>query len=121
MVFEGGFILLKNIVSFDPIDRIWIPGGFQPSVHSETASSTIFYLLVWKMTFFGKPRGSTYSRMAICLYVYAYVYMYKCIRMYTYRHIYAYLIYFAGTHIMKVIVRFPDLGFRIYASLRYGQ
>ena len=24
---------------FDPpIDRTWIPGGFQPSVHSETAS-----------------------------------------------------------------------------------
>ena len=25
--------------------------SFQPSVHSETASSTIFYLWVWKMTF----------------------------------------------------------------------
>ena len=29
---------------FDPIDRMWNSGGFQPSVHSETASSTIFYL-----------------------------------------------------------------------------
>ena len=37
---------------FDPIDRIWIFGGFQPSVHSETASSVIFYLWLWKMTFF---------------------------------------------------------------------
>ena len=36
---------------FDPIDRKWIFGGFQPSVHSETASSAIFYLWVWKMTF----------------------------------------------------------------------
>ena len=26
--------------------------GFQPSVHSETASSAIFYLWVGKMTFF---------------------------------------------------------------------
>ena len=31
-------------MSFDPIDRTWISGGFQPSVHSDTASSTIFYL-----------------------------------------------------------------------------
>ena len=36
---------------FEPIDRIWNSGGFQPSIHSETASSTIFYLWVWKMTF----------------------------------------------------------------------
>ena len=50
MVFEGGFIF-ENIVIFDPIDRIWIFWGlFQPSVHSETASSAIFYLWVWKMT-----------------------------------------------------------------------
>ena len=52
MVFEGGFCFLENTVIFDPIDRIWILGGFQPSVHSETASSAIFYLWVWKMTFF---------------------------------------------------------------------
>ena len=52
MVFEGGFYFLKNTVIFDPIDRIWIFGSFQPSVHSETASSAIFYLWVWKMTFF---------------------------------------------------------------------
>ena len=43
--------VLKNAAIFDPIYRIWIAGGFQPSVHSETASSTIFYLWVWKMTF----------------------------------------------------------------------
>ena len=30
----------------------WIPRRFQPSVHSKTASSTIFYLWVWKLTFF---------------------------------------------------------------------
>ena len=42
---------LKNAVIFDPIDRIWIPRCVQPSVHSKTASSTIFYLWVWKMTF----------------------------------------------------------------------
>ena len=55
MVFEGGFIL-KNTVIFDPIDRIWIYEGFQPSVHSETASSATFYLWVWKMTsFFENP------------------------------------------------------------------
>ena len=52
MVFEGGFYFLKNTVIFDPIDRIWIFWDFQPSVHSETASSAIFYLWVWKMTFF---------------------------------------------------------------------
>ena len=52
MVFEWGFHFLKNTVIFDPIDRIWIWGGFQPSVHSETASSAMFYLWVWKMTFF---------------------------------------------------------------------
>ena len=52
MVFEGGFYFLKNTVILDPIDRIWIFGRFQPSVHSETASSAIFYLWVWKMTFF---------------------------------------------------------------------
>ena len=45
MAFEGFF---ENTVIFDPIDRIWIPEGFQPAVHSETASSTIFYLWVWK-------------------------------------------------------------------------
>ena len=28
MVFEGGFYFLKNTVIFDPIDRIWILGGF---------------------------------------------------------------------------------------------
>ena len=36
----------------DPIDGIWISGGFQPSVHSETASSTIFYLWVCQVTCF---------------------------------------------------------------------
>ena len=51
MVFEGGFYFLKKNVIFDPIDRIWTFVGFQPSVHSETASSAIFYLWVWKMTF----------------------------------------------------------------------
>ena len=51
MVFEGGFMFLKNSVMFDPIDRIWNSGGFQPSVQSETASSTMFYLWVWKVTF----------------------------------------------------------------------
>ena len=52
MVFEGGLFFWKNPVIFDPIDRIRNSGGFQPSVHSETASSTIFYLWVWKKTFF---------------------------------------------------------------------
>ena len=51
MVFEGGFHFLKKNVIFDPIDRIWTFVGFQPAVHSETASSAIFYLWVWKMTF----------------------------------------------------------------------
>ena len=51
MGFEGGFLFWKNSMIFDPIDRIWILGGVQPSVHSETASSAIFYLWVWKMTF----------------------------------------------------------------------
>ena len=51
MAFEGGFHLLKNTMIFDPIDRIRIfSGGVQPSVHSETASSTVFDLWVWKMT-----------------------------------------------------------------------
>ena len=36
----------------DPTDRIWISRCFQPSVLSKTASSTIFYLWVWKMTVF---------------------------------------------------------------------
>ena len=82
MVFEGVFCFLKNTVIFDPIDRIWILGGFQPSVHSETASSAIFYLWVWKMTFyFGKSRGSIYSRMAI--YIYTYIYIPVFIYMYT--------------------------------------
>ena len=51
MVFEGGFSFFKHTVIFDPIDRIWIFGCFQPSVHFETASSTIFYVWVLKMTF----------------------------------------------------------------------
>ena len=51
MVFEGWLYFLKNTEIFDPIDRICIPGGFQPSFHSETASSTTFYLCVWKKTF----------------------------------------------------------------------
>ena len=33
--FRRGFYFLKNTVIFDPIDRIWIFCGFQPSVHSE--------------------------------------------------------------------------------------
>ena len=37
MVLEGGFNFLKNTVIFDPIDRIWNFGFFQPSVHSERA------------------------------------------------------------------------------------
>ena len=45
MVFEGGLHFSKNTVIFDPIDYgFW--GGFQPSVHSETASSALFYLWV---------------------------------------------------------------------------
>ena len=47
MVVEGGLSFLKHTVIFDPIDRTWIFRGFQPSVHSETASST----RVWKMNF----------------------------------------------------------------------
>ena len=50
--------------------------GFQPSVHSETASSAIFYLWVWKMTFviFENPGilstpGWLYTHI-VCIYKY---------------------------------------------------
>ena len=70
MVFEG-FYLLKNTVIFDTIDRMWISGGFQPSVHSETASSTIFYLWGWKMTFYIFKNPEILS-IAGWLYIYIY-------------------------------------------------
>ena len=75
MVFEGGFDFLDNNVIFDPIDRTWIPGGFQPPVHSETASSTIFYLYVWRMTFLISENPGILSTPG-WLYVYVYVYVY---------------------------------------------
>ena len=74
MVFEGGFYFLKNTLIFDPIDRIWIFWGFQPSVHSETASSAIFYLWVWKMTFFIFENPGILSTPG-------WLYMYMSIRM----------------------------------------
>ena len=77
MVFEGGFIFLKSTIIFDPIDRIWNSGGFQPSVHSANASSTIFYLWVWKMTFliFENPEIlSTPGWLYVYVYVYAHIY-----------------------------------------------
>ena len=58
----------------NPIDKIWILGGFQPSVHSETASSATFYLWVWKMTFFIFENPGI--RMAIYIYTYVYIYIY---------------------------------------------
>ena len=69
------FIFLKNTVIFDPIDRIWIFWGFQPSVHSETASSAIFYLWVWKMTFFIFENPGILSTPG-WLYMYTHIYIY---------------------------------------------
>ena len=61
---------------FDPIDRTWIFWGVQPSVHSETASSAIFYL--WKMTFlFLKLPGFYLLQDG-----YIYIHIYKYVDMY---------------------------------------
>ena len=90
MVFEGGFYFLKTTVIFDPIDRIWIFGGFQPSVHSGTASTAIFYLWVWKMTFFvfenpgilstpGWLYACMYVRTYTCIYIYIHINVFTCI------------------------------------------
>ena len=66
MVVEGVVLLLKHTVVFDPMARNWIPRCFQPSVHSETATLTMFHLWVWKMNFFiVESRDSIYSGMAI--------------------------------------------------------
>ena len=75
MVFEGVLFFWKNAVIFDPIDSIWIPGGFQPSVHSETASSTIFYLWVWKLTFFVFENPGVLSTPG-----WLYIYIYICVQ-----------------------------------------
>ena len=85
MVFEGGFYFLKNTVIFDPIDRIWIFGGFQPSVHSGTASTAIFYLWVWKMTFFVFENPGILSTPG---WLYVYIYTYTDIQLQIYIHIY---------------------------------
>ena len=43
MIVEGVFIFEKPTF-VNTINRMWIPICFQPSVHSKTASSTMFYL-----------------------------------------------------------------------------
>ena len=66
-----------NAVISDPIDRIWIPGGFQASVHSETDSSTIFYRWVWKMTLLLLKIPGFYLPIDICI---------KYIHIHTHKH-----------------------------------
>ena len=96
MVFERGFIFLKTTVIYDPIDRMWIPGGFQPSVHSETASSTIFYLWVWKMTFlFLKIPGfyllqDGYIYMYTSVFMYVHVYIHICMHLFVHKYTFLY-------------------------------
>ena len=81
---------MKNTVVFDPIDGIWICRCFQPSVLSKTASSTIFYLWVWKMTFFifENPEmvstpGWLYTYTCVCL-VLLLIHTYTCLCMHIY-------------------------------------
>ena len=74
MFFEGD-LFVKSAVIFDPIDRIWIPRCFQPSVHSTTASSTTFYLLVWKITISFLKISGVYLLQDVYIYIYTYIYM----------------------------------------------
>ena len=93
-----GFLLLKNAVTFDTIDRIWIFRCFQPSVHSKTASSSLFYRWVWKMTFwiFENPGILSTPRWRyIYIYIYThkstYVYLYPYLFLYLYHYLYSYM------------------------------
>ena len=83
------FLFWQNTVIFEPIDRIWIPGGVQPSVHSETASSTMFYLWVWKMTFciFENP-GILSTPGWLYVFVHEDVYVHVHVDVYVHAHAY---------------------------------
>ena len=69
----------------DPIDRIWIPGGFQPSVQSETAYILSMSLEDDLSSFF-ENLGilSTPGWLYVYIYVHVYAYVCICIRVYMY-------------------------------------
>ena len=89
MVFEGGFHFLKDTVIFDPIDRIWIFGGF--SAFCPLRDGFICHILSMGLEndlFCLNPRDSIYSRMATDFCVCGHIYMYMCIYICTYTYTY---------------------------------
>ena len=73
MVLKGCLHFLDNTVVLGP-HRFWIPECFQSSVHSKMASSTTFYLWVWKMTFFIVENPGILSTPGwLCMYLYIYM------------------------------------------------
>ena len=87
MVFEGGFYFLKNTVIFDPIDRIWIFGGF--SIFCPLRDGFICHILSMGLEndlfIFENPGilstpGLLHTYICIC--VCACVFAYTCISFY---------------------------------------